>query len=135
MHTLNMKLKFLIAYAIEKWGFRLTMDQAYRTKVRAMEKIEGATRDRYKHLRRYAAEIIEKKNKNNIVKIKCDLTPHGPMFERIYVCLEACKNAFATTYRPMIGLDGYFLKGEYGGQLLSKVSKMETIKCFLLLML
>ena len=60
-----MKLKVLIAYAIEKWGFRLTMDQAYRTKVRAMEKIEGATRDRYKHLRRYAAEIIEKKNKNN----------------------------------------------------------------------
>ena len=130
-----MKLKVLIAYAIEKWGFRLSMDQAYRTKVRAMEKIEGATRDRYKHLRRYAAEIIEKKNKNNIVKIKCDLTPHGPMFERIYVCLEACKNAFATTYRPMIGLDGYFLKGEYGGQLLSKVSKMETIKCFLLPML
>ena len=99
------------------------MDHAYRTKVRAMEKIEGATRDRYKHLRRYAAEIIEKKNKNNTVKIKCDLTPHGPVFERIYVCLKACKRAFATTCRPLIGLDGYFLKEEYGGQLLSAIGK------------
>ena len=45
MHSLDMKLKTLVAYAVEKWGFRLSMDQAYRTKVKAMEKIEGATRD------------------------------------------------------------------------------------------
>ena len=57
------------------------------------------------------------------MKIKCDLTPHGHVFERIHVCLEACKSAFATTCRPLIGLDGYFLKGEYGGQLLSAVGK------------
>jgi len=57
------------------------------------------------------------------VKIKCDLTLHGPVFERIYVCLEACTSAFATTYRPLIGLDECFLKGEYGGQLLFVVGK------------
>ena len=51
------------------WGFRLTMDQAYRTKVKAMEKIEGATIDQYKHLRSYTAKLTEK-NKNNTVKIK-----------------------------------------------------------------
>ena len=55
------------------------------------------------------------------MKIKCDLTPHGPKFERIYVCLEACKSAFVTTCRPLIRLGGCFLKGEYGGQLLSAV--------------
>ena len=65
----------------------------------------------------------QKKNKNNTVKIKCDLTPHGPVFERIYVCLEAYKNAFLTTCRSLIGLDGCFLKGEYGDQLLSVVGK------------
>ena len=37
--------------------------------------------------------------------------------------LEACKSAFATTCRPLIGLDDCFLKGEYGGQLLSAVGK------------
>ncbi|XP_028227169.1 uncharacterized protein LOC114408346 [Glycine soja] len=122
MHTLDMKLKALVAYVVEKWGFRLSMDQAYRTKVKAMEKIEGANKDQYKHLRSYAAELTEK-NKNNTVKIKCDLTPHGPVFERMYVCLEACKSVFATTCRPLIGLDGCFLKEEYGGQLLFAVGK------------
>ena len=43
MHTPDMKLKVLITYTIEKWGIRLTMDQAYKAKVRAMVKIEGAT--------------------------------------------------------------------------------------------
>ena len=61
-----------------------------------MEKIKGATRYRYKHLRSYVVEILDK-NKNNIVKLKYDLTPHGLVFKRIYVCLEACKAAFATT--------------------------------------
>ena len=36
---------------------------------------------------------------------------------------EACKAAFATTCRLLIGLDGYFLKGEFGGKLLSVVGK------------
>ena len=75
-----------------------------------MEEIEGATRDQYKHLRSYAAKILDK-NKNNTVKLKCDLTPHGLVFERIYVCLEVCKAAFATTCRHLIGLDGCFMKG------------------------
>ena len=116
-------------YGVEKWEIRLTMDQAYRVKVKAMEKIESATRDQYKHLRSYVVEILEK-NKNSTVKIKCDLTPHGPVFECIYVCLEACKSAFATTCRPLIGLNGYFLKGEYGGQLLSAIGKDRNNQTF-----
>ena len=54
-------------------------------KQKAMEEIEGATRDQYKHLRSYAAKILDK-NKNNTVKLKCDLTPHGLVFERICIC-------------------------------------------------
>ena len=73
-------------------------------------------------MRSYVVEILDK-NKNNTVKIKCDLTLHGPVFERIYVCLEACKTAFATICRPLIGLNDCFLKGEFGGQLLSVVGK------------
>ena len=47
-----------------------------------------------------------------------------------YVCLEACKSAFVTTCRPLIGLDGCFLKGEFGGQLLSVVGKDENNQMF-----
>ena len=38
MHTLDIKLKSLIAYGVEKWGIRLAVDQAYKANVRAMEK-------------------------------------------------------------------------------------------------
>jgi len=38
MHTLDMKLKALIAYGVEKWGIWLTMDQAYKTKAKEIEK-------------------------------------------------------------------------------------------------
>ncbi|KAH1203673.1 hypothetical protein GmHk_17G049849 [Glycine max] len=122
MHSPDMRLKALVAFALEKWGFRLSMDQAYRAKVKAIEKIEGATRDQYKHLRSYVAELLDK-NKNSTMKIKYDLSPHDPIFERMYVCLKACKSAFVTTCRSLVGLDGCFLKGEFGGQLLTAVGK------------
>ena len=69
------------------------------------------------------------------MKIKCDLTSHGAIFERIYVCLEASKSAFATTCRPLIGLDGCFVKGEYGGQLLSAIGKDGNNQMFPMIML
>ena len=45
------------------------------------------------------------------------------MFNRLYMCFEACKSGFLAGCRPMIGLDGCFLKGYYGGQLLSAVAQ------------
>lgn len=41
----------------------------------------------------------------------------------MYVCFNACKVAFVRHCRPLIGLDGCFLKGKYGGQLLTAVGK------------
>ncbi|XP_072062305.1 uncharacterized protein [Arachis hypogaea] len=43
-----------------------------------------------------------------------------PTFERIYICLDACKRNFMVC-RPIIGLDGYFIKTPYGGQLLTTI--------------
>lgn len=36
----------------------------------------------------------------------------------MYVCLQACKDGFKAGCRPIISLDGCFLKGYYGGHLL-----------------
>jgi hypothetical protein len=54
---------------------------------------------------------------------KCADSDAGPVFKRIYVCFYACKRAFATTCRPLIGLDGCFLKGRDGGHLLAAIGK------------
>jgi hypothetical protein len=100
----------------------LSHDQVYRAKLRALEIIQGAGRDQYLYLRSYAEEL-RRSNPNSTVIIKCDMADVGPIFQRIYVCLEACKAAFAHTCRPLIGLDACFLKGEHGGQLMAAVGK------------
>nr|XP_012570215.1 uncharacterized protein LOC105851895 [Cicer arietinum] len=121
-HTPEMKPNGLIVEALDKWGVKLSKYQAYRAKVRAIEMIQGAQREQYAHLREYADEL-RRSNPNSTVIIKCGMSDIGPVFERIYVCLEACKAAFANTCRPLIGLDACFLKGEYGGQLIAAVGK------------
>ena len=42
----------------------------------------------------------------------------GRVFKRMFVCLEACKRGWKGGCRPIIGLDGYFLKTEFKGKLL-----------------
>ncbi|KAL4392018.1 hypothetical protein AHAS_Ahas03G0303100 [Arachis hypogaea] len=37
------------------------------------------------------------------------------LFDRLYISLEACKLGFKAGCRRLIGLDGCFLKGYYGG--------------------
>ncbi|KAL0315076.1 UNVERIFIED_CONTAM: protein STRUBBELIG-RECEPTOR FAMILY 7 [Sesamum calycinum] len=46
-----------------------------------------------------------------------------PIFDKMYVCLSALKNGFLSGCRPIIGLDGCFLKTCYGGQLLVAVGR------------
>ncbi|PNX99504.1 hypothetical protein L195_g022770 [Trifolium pratense] len=133
MHTLratpDMKPKGLVAEAIDKWGVKLSFGQAYRAKRRAIEMIEGAGREQFSHLRTYANEL-RNSNPNSTVIIKCVESNTGPIFERIYVCLEACKAGFAYTCRPLIGLDACFLKGDFGGQLMAAVGKDGNNKMF-----
>jgi hypothetical protein len=78
--------------------------------------------EQYAHLRSYAEEL-RTTNPNSTIIIKCGMSEIGPVFERIYICLEACKAAFGYTCRPLIGLDACFLKGEHGGQLMAAVGK------------
>ncbi|XP_058754872.1 uncharacterized protein LOC131628023 [Vicia villosa] len=121
-HSPEMRCKGLIAEALQKWGVKLSKDQAYRAKRKALELIQGAGREQFSHLRTYANELL-KSNPNSTVKIQCSNSNGGPTFERIYVCMEACKAAFVTTCRPLIGLDACFLKGDFGGQLIAAVGK------------
>jgi len=52
------------------------------------------------------------------------LTPESyPMFQRLYLSLAAMKQGFLEGCRPVIGLDGCFLKGPYTGTLLAAVSR------------
>jgi hypothetical protein len=117
-----MKIKDLQSTCKDKWGVMLSHFKLYRAKKRALELIHGGIDEQYAHLRNYAEELL-RSNPGSTVRIKCAVGDAGPVFERIYVCFNACKRAFVTTCRPLIGLDGCFLKGRYAGHLLSAIGK------------
>ena len=48
--------------------------------------------------------------------------PLLPSFQRLYICLDACKRSFQVC-RPIIGVDGCFLKGHYGEQILVAIGR------------
>ena len=49
-----------------------------------------------------------------------------PKFGRMYVSLAAMKKGFLEGCRPIIGIDGCFLKGPFKGQLLSAIGRDEN---------
>lgn len=121
-HTPKMKLKAIIGECQNRWGVVLNIYQAGRVRKEALKLIHGAEQEQYTHLRSYADELL-RSNPNSTVIIKTEMGEDGPVFQRMYVCFAACKLAFARYCRPLIGLDGCFLKGVYGGQLLAAVGK------------
>ena len=78
----------------------------------------------YEGLRKFGGEIL-RSNKENTVKIQTTRVNDGdaPHFQRMYVCYAELKKAWKEGCRPILGLDGCFLKIVCGGQLLSAVGR------------
>lgn len=92
---------------------------SYRARKRGQALIVGEYHEQYALLPRYAAEIKMMSNKANTVVIKMD----GNVFESIYICFDGLRKGFLAGCRPFISLNGCFLKGPYGGQLLVAVGR------------
>ncbi|XP_047177959.1 uncharacterized protein LOC124844983 [Vigna umbellata] len=87
----------------------------------AHKKIEGDFEEQYKRVYDYVNELL-RSNPGSIVKVSVEPNEGNQVFKRLYVCLKACKVSFISC-RPIVGLDGCFLKGKYGGELLTAVGR------------
>ncbi|RYR22603.1 hypothetical protein Ahy_B03g067911 [Arachis hypogaea] len=95
----------------------------FRAMVKAKEVIEGTEKDQYLRLRDYLNEIM-KANPGSKANMGTTPQPEGlPKFRNLYIYLAACKNGLRAGCRPFIVLDGTFLKGYFGGQLLTAVGQ------------
>lgn len=90
----------------------------------AKEKLLGDCTEEFYRVHDYAS-TLEEHNLGNTVVVHVDSisSPLRPRFERLYVCLEACSSGLEHGCRPFIALDGCFLKGPDGGQLLCVVTR------------
>ncbi|XP_061364416.1 uncharacterized protein LOC133307878 [Gastrolobium bilobum] len=109
----------------EEYNVHLDMKKVSKALKKAKGTIEGCEKEQYERLREYLAELL-RSNPGSSCKLQVSPQPIPqalPIFDRMYICLDACKKGFKAGCRPLIGLDGCFLKGYYGGQLLSVVGE------------
>ncbi|KAL5574783.1 hypothetical protein UlMin_016482 [Ulmus minor] len=85
--------------------------------------IEGTIKAQYARLWDYCAEV-RRSNPGSTVRMKCR-TVQGDdnlHFQRLYICLGGLKAGWMAGCRPILGLDGCFIKGHHKGQLLAAVA-------------
>ena len=82
---------------------------------------DGSVIEQYANLWDYCEELITS-NLGSTVKMQCKaMGGVVTKFERLYVCLDACKKGFLAGCRPIVGVDGCFIKGFHKRELLVAV--------------
>jgi hypothetical protein len=120
----NMPLKAILGEVKEKWGVDVDDWQLHRARRIAKEILQGKVKLQYARLWDYC-ETVRQTNQGSclMMKVERPLPDHPACFHRLYFSLAAMKRGFRAGCRPIIGLDGCFLKGPYKGQLLSAISR------------
>ncbi|XP_050280545.1 uncharacterized protein LOC126721538 [Quercus robur] len=102
----------------------LSINQVYRAKRKAREFILGDERLQYGKFRDYA-EMIRVTDVGSKVILQTEITePNTQLkFKRMYVRYNAQKVGFLGGCKPLVGLNGCYLKGKFGGHILSATTR------------
>ncbi|XP_012575236.1 uncharacterized protein [Cicer arietinum] len=129
----NIKLTNISNKVHQKWNVGVSKMKAFRAHRVVIDMVYGSFREQYLRLYDYYHELL-RSNLNSTVKLQGQTTnsevtnkdyvdiPLLPSFQRLYMCLNGCKESFLIC-RPIFGLDGYFFKGYYGGMVLVVVGR------------
>ncbi|XP_010431263.1 PREDICTED: uncharacterized protein LOC104715567 [Camelina sativa] len=103
---------------MEKWKISVTRGQCQAARRKALAWIELEYDTQFERLRDYGAEILEA-NKGSVVEVETVKNEVGQdVFKRFYVCFDALRRTWKKSCRPLIRVDGCFLKEKIKGQLL-----------------
>ncbi|CAA7055697.1 unnamed protein product [Microthlaspi erraticum] len=123
LHKIRDEPEYFMPMKIEeliKSCFRIvvTRAQCQTARNKALKWIRREYEDQFSRLRDYGAEILES-NPDSSVDIDCIQNAEGlDVFNRFYVCFDIIRRKWKETCRPIIGVDGTFLKSTISGQLL-----------------
>ncbi|XP_016172531.1 uncharacterized protein LOC107614918 [Arachis ipaensis] len=119
----NFKQCEAAVYFRTKCDFILNRNSIARALADARNVVYGDEKAQYAKLRDYD-ETLLKTNPGSTVQICVEPQPNGDViFDKMYVCLHGFKMGFKAGCRPLIGLDGTFLKTQFGGQILAAVAQ------------
>ncbi|KAK9921621.1 hypothetical protein M0R45_030125 [Rubus argutus] len=104
----------------KKFKLDVSIQTVYRGTKAAKKKNEGHYIDQYNKLAAYRQEL-KRSNPGSTVEIKTKMDGNVRRFQRMYICLVACKEGWLKGCRPIIGLYGCHIKGQHPGQLLAVI--------------
>ncbi|XP_059635755.1 uncharacterized protein LOC132277932 [Cornus florida] len=123
MADLNCSLKGFVQIVESEFNVDATKQKVARAKKLALLMIVGDYSKQFGRTRDYCALILET-NRRIVANVKTiPYSDDGTSFYRLFYSLEAMWKGFLEGCRPLIGLDGCFLKGPYGGHLLCAVGR------------
>jgi hypothetical protein len=120
----DMPLRVIQDEVKRKWNVDVSRSQMYKGRKKAGKRLYGSLGEQYGRLWDYY-ETLRHTNPGSCVMIKVEKpNPDLPAkFHRLYMSIAAMKKWFLEGCRPVISLDGCFLKGSYKGILLVAVSR------------
>ncbi|KAH7518440.1 hypothetical protein FEM48_Zijuj09G0171800 [Ziziphus jujuba var. spinosa] len=112
--NLNMKLSTFQDKVKQDLIVDIKRSQAYRARKKANSMAAGDVAEQYSRLWDYCAEI-DRSNSGSTCRLKINKEFGISIFQRIYICLAACKEGFKVGCIPFIRLEGCHLNGQHGG--------------------
>ncbi|XP_024013975.1 uncharacterized protein LOC112088051 [Eutrema salsugineum] len=113
-YFMPMKIEELV---MEKWKISVSRPQCKHTRNKALAWIEREYEEQFARLIDYAKEI-EGSNPDSSVEVDCIVNDQGQhVFQRFYVCFDNLQKSWKENCRPMLGVDGCFLKTVHKGEL------------------
>ena len=95
-----------------------------RVRQAALAGVFETLKDHYSRVWDFGFELLKNNPKNTVDIMTSRVTDEDDnKFKRIYICYHALKEGWKLGCRPILGIDGCFLKNVCGGQLLSAVGR------------
>ncbi|XP_019423003.1 PREDICTED: uncharacterized protein LOC109332479 [Lupinus angustifolius] len=104
----------------EDYMFHLEKKKLSRALKQAREATEGSGKKQFGQLWDYLEEIHKTNTGSTDVIEMLPIPESPPMFNRLFISLNACREGFKNECIPLIALNGCFLKGYYGGSFCSQ---------------
>ncbi|XP_010451291.1 PREDICTED: uncharacterized protein LOC104733413 [Camelina sativa] len=101
-----------------KWKITVSRPQCQAARNKALRWIEKEYDEQFARLQDYAAEIRESNQDSTVEVVTVTNDAGEEVFNSFYVCFDVLKRTWKDSCRPLIGLDGTFIKGKVKGQLL-----------------
>ncbi|RVW57842.1 hypothetical protein CK203_114815 [Vitis vinifera] len=111
--------KDIVADIRKQYGIQISYDKAWRAKELALGSIRGSPEESYNTLPSYCY-VLEQKNPGTITDIVTDC---DNQFKYFFMSIGASLAGFHTSIKPMVAVDGTFLKAKYLGTLFIAVCK------------